>query len=125
MGKNTPVPIRFDAEVRRELESLGQASGLSISDLCRLAVEKFLDEVAITGQVRLQVDQRPSQRAQLRPVHTPDPRRLQPENLDGEEQKSSSLNLAVTSEESAFKETRQTNSLSLLGSALEEPDFPL
>lgn len=69
MAKNHPVPLRLDQEVRMELESLAAASGLSLSDLCRLAIEKFLDEVAVTGEVSLRVNERPAARYGSRPVH--------------------------------------------------------
>ena len=55
--KTTPVPIRFDAQVRERLQAVSADCGLSVSDLCRLAVEKLLSELETTGQITLRVSE--------------------------------------------------------------------
>ncbi len=55
--KTTPVPIRFDTQVRERLQAVSADCGLSVSDLCRLAVEKLLTELETTGQITLRVSE--------------------------------------------------------------------
>ncbi len=55
--KTTPVPIRFDSQVRERLQAVSSDCGLSVSDLCRLAVEKLLTELETTGQITLRVSE--------------------------------------------------------------------
>ena len=56
-SKSTPIPIRFDESIKERLQIVSSDCGLSVSDLCRLAVEKLLDEIESTGQITLRVSE--------------------------------------------------------------------
>lgn len=51
--RSNPVPIRFGATTRSRLHAVSENSGLSVSDVCRLAVEQFLTETERTGKITL------------------------------------------------------------------------
>lgn len=141
MAKIHPVPLRLDGEVRDELESLAAASGLSLSDLCRLAIEKFLDEVAVTGQVSLRVSERPAARYGSRPVHRPGAARVAEIGLDpnGDDREENPGDEAPTSSPSSPQYGSHTTGspdprepaqpsrkpTQALGSVTDDADFPL
>ena len=56
-SKTTPIPIRFDGSVKERLQAVSADCGLSVSDLCRLAVEKLLVELEQTGKITLRVSE--------------------------------------------------------------------
>lgn len=56
-AKNTPVPIRFEPTVKARLQAVSEDCGLSVSDLCRMGVEKLLDELEQTGQITLRISE--------------------------------------------------------------------
>ena len=47
------IPVRFDNETRVRLERLAVGSGLTVSDLVRLATHQYLNAVEDKGQITI------------------------------------------------------------------------
>ena len=55
MTLDASVPVRFPADVRVRLDAVSKKTDVGLSQLVRLAVERYLDEIDRTGQITIPV----------------------------------------------------------------------